>query len=106
MLDELTGSGSVSTAASIADFKIASLSGEKDAFPKSFTISFLGSVSAIAVIFIARVIVDLSTVRSHARSPSRKLFRHALTRPLSARVKIGQVSEQLQCSGLGGLLGG
>src|SRR4029078_13193959 len=37
-LDELTGSGSVATAASIADFRAAMVSGEKDALAKSFTI--------------------------------------------------------------------
>jgi hypothetical protein len=35
--DELTGSGNVATAASIADCSIAMLSGEKDALAKSFT---------------------------------------------------------------------
>jgi hypothetical protein len=35
--DELTGSGSVATAASIADCRIAIVSGEKDAFARSLT---------------------------------------------------------------------
>jgi len=35
-LDELTGSGSVAIAASIADFRIAMVSGEKEALAKSF----------------------------------------------------------------------
>jgi hypothetical protein len=40
--DELTGSGSVATAASIADCKMATVSGEKDALAKSFTALFPG----------------------------------------------------------------
>src|SRR4051794_28790008 len=44
-LDELTGSGSVATAASIADCRMATVSGEKDALAKSFTALFPANAS-------------------------------------------------------------
>jgi hypothetical protein len=82
--DELTGSGSVATADSIADRRMATVSGEKDALAKSFTALFLAHASG------ANRRPKLRTQRRNmyvVPSPSGRFLQQAETPDRSSRAK-------------------